>query len=331
MMKKKNIAIVAGGDSGEYEISINSASVVKKNLNKDIYISYIIHIKGVEWTYQSDDGEVIPVDKNDFSIILNGEKIIFDCVFNAIHGTPGEDGKLQGYLELLKIPCTSSDQYTSSLTFNKFFCNKFVSALGIDLANSWLITKENFKNNNELLDDISFPCFVKPNKGGSSVGISKVNEKKYLIKAIEIAFKEDDEVLIEEFIDGIEISCGLFRANKKLIILPLTEIVSKNEFFDYEAKYTTGMADEITPARVSEKVENECKILSAFLYNQFNCKGIVRIDFILSDEKLYFLEVNTVPGFSENSIVPKQAEDMGISLKELFGMAVEEALISAYS
>ncbi len=328
MMKKKNIAIVAGGDSGEYEISINSASVVKKNLNKDIYNTYIIHIKGVEWTYQSDDVEVIPVDKNDFSIILNGEKIIFDCVFNAIHGTPGEDGKLQGYLELLKIPYTSCDQFTSSLTFNKFFCNKFVSSLGIDLASSWLITKENFKNNNELPDDISFPCFVKPNKGGSSVGISKVNEKKYLQKAIEIAFKEDDEVLVEEFIDGIEITCGLFMTNGKLTILPLTEVVSKNEFFDYEAKYTSGMADEITPARVSEKVENECKILSAFLYNQFNCKGIVRIDFIYSNEKLYFLEVNTVPGFSENSIVPQQAEEMGISLKELFGMTIEEALIT---
>ena len=324
-MKKKNIAIAAGGDSGEYEVSINSASVVKNNLNKDIYNPYIIHIRGVEWTYQPDDGELINVDKNDFSIVINGEKIIFDCVFNAIHGTPGEDGKLQGYLELLKIPQTSSDQYTSSLTFNKFFCNKFVSALGIDLASSWMITKENFIKNN-LPDDISFPCFVKPNKGGSSVGISKVTEEKQLRKAIEIAFKEDEQVLVEEFLDGREITCGLFMKNKKLIVLPLTEIVSKNEFFDYEAKYTTGMADEITPAQVSEKVENECKMLSAFLYNQLNCKGIVRVDFIYCDEILYFLEVNTVPGFSENSIVPQQAENMGISLEELFGMAIEEAL-----
>ena len=324
-MKKKNIAIVAGGNSGEYEISINSASLVKDSLSKDIYNSYIIHIKGVDWTYKSSQGEIYIVDKNDFSIIINGKKITFDCVFNAIHGTPGEDGKLQGYLEMLKIPITSCDQYTSALTFNKFMCNKFASALGIDLASSWLLKKQDFIKG-ILPEDITFPCFVKPNKGGSSVGISKVNEKKFLKEALEIAFREDNEVLIEEFIDGTEISCGLFTANGKLMVLPLTEIVSKNEFFDYEAKYTKGMADEITPARISEKIENECKIISSFLYNQFNCKGIVRIDFILSNNKLFFIEVNTVPGFSEASIVPKQVKEMGISLKDLFGETIEEAL-----
>ena len=328
-MIKKNIAIAAGGDSGEYEISINSASVVKRNLNSEIYNSFIINMRGTEWIYKAENGELITVDKNDFSFVLNGEKIIFDCVFNAIHGTPGEDGKLQGYLDMLKIPYTSSNVYTSALTFNKFMCNKFVSSLGINLASSQLVTKENF-NKGVLPEHVPFPCFVKPNKGGSSVGISKVTEEDKLINALEIAFKEDDEVLVEEFIAGREIACGIFRIKGNHIVLPLTEIVSKNEFFDYEAKYTSGLADEITPAPLNEKIENECKMLSTFLYNQFNCKGIVRIDFILKDEKLYFLEVNTVPGFSEKSIVPKQAENMGISLEELFGMAIEETLISAY-
>ena len=323
---KKNIAIVAGGDSGEYEISISSAAVVSRHIDKLLYESFIIEIKGTEWVYRPEAGGIISIDKNDFSLMLHKRKINFDCVFIAIHGTPGENGLLQGYFELLGIPYTSCDLTTSSITFNKYFCNKLVSSFGIQVANSFIVRKKDISVNSEISSEIGFPCFVKPNSGGSSVGITKVLEQEDLMPAILKAFEEDDQVLIEAFIPGREITCGVIRVDGQAKALPLTEVVSRNEFFDYEAKYTEGMAEEITPAPVSEDIEKACKQTSLMLYEQLNCKGIVRFDYIINEGGMYFLEVNTVPGLSAASIVPKQAEMAGISLKSLFSLAIQDAL-----
>ncbi len=324
---KPKIAIVAGGNSGEYEISINSADGIYKNINRDKYDVYVILIKRQKWTYEDPNGEFVDVDKNDFSIISNGNKINFDCVFIAIHGTPGEDGKLQGYFDLLDIPYTSCDLTTSALTFNKSYANRVVSSFGIQTPPSVHLFKNKEFSLEDITKEIKLPYFVKPNNGGSSVGTSKVHEAGNLQNAIEIAFKEDDQVLLEENIDGIELSCGILKSKNKLIVFPITEIVSKKEFFDYEAKYTEGMADEIVPARVAEDVSEECKRISTFLYYKLNCSGLVRFDYIVNDSgDFYFLEVNTVPGLSEGSIVPKMAAAKGISLEELYEMMITDVL-----
>ncbi len=323
---KKNIALIAGGDSGEYVISIKSAELTRKNIDHDLYNVYTILMYGGKWIYKTEDNTEIPVDKNDFSVTVKGNKIKFDCAFIVIHGTPGEDGKLQGYFDILNIPYTTSNLLTSAMTFNKNVCNTLVNSYGILTAKSMLIRKTDPIILKDILSKITLPCFVKPNKGGSSIGMSKINKQNELKNAVDIAFKEDDEVFIEEFIDGTELTCGVIKIDDKLITLPLTEIVSKNTFFDYEAKYTAGITDEITPARVSEKIEKQCKNTSAYLYDKLNCKGIVRFDYIFSKNKLYFLEVNIVPGLSEKSIVPQQAEAIGIPIKQLFTMVIEEAL-----
>ncbi len=324
-MSRKKIAILAGGDSGEYEVSINSGNVVLNSLDKNLYEGYLIIFKGRSWYYQYGEKKQ-EIDKNDFSLNLNGNKILFDCVFIAIHGTPGEDGKMQGYLEMMNIPYTTSDWIVSAITFDKRYSKAVVEQFGILQADTLYFQKGDLNIREKILQEMGTPCFVKPNKGGSSVGISRVMREAELDAAIQLAFNEDDEILVEEYIQGTEITCGVIRHKKELIVMPLTEIVSKNEFFDYEAKYTQGMADEITPARVSPEIEKECKMLSSFLYNNLNCKGIVRFDYIFNDAGMYFLEANTVPGLSEASIVPQEAEDMGISRQELFGMAIEDAL-----
>jgi D-alanine-D-alanine ligase len=323
----KNVAILAGGDSGEYEVSINSAQVVQKHLDKNRYNPYLIHIKGKEWNYHAADNNVVPVDKNDFSILLGNEQVYFDIVFNAIHGTPGEDGKIQGYLEMLGIPHTSCSLTTSSLTFNKYFCLGFVRDLGLKTAWSLKVSEDSGFNIKEINETIGYPCFVKPNAGGSSVGTTKVTDESQMEKAVKLALKEDSAVLIEQYIPGTEITCGVFRSSGKLIALPLTEIVSHKEFFDYEAKYE-GLADEITPARVTEETEEECKELSLILYRELECRGVVRFDYIFNKTGMYFLEVNTIPGLSEASIVPQQAAEAGFSLKQLFTYLIEDALES---
>ncbi len=322
---KVNIAIVAGGNSGEYEVSLKSAAVVAKHLDHDIFDAFIIIIRGDEWTYTAADGKDYLVNKGDFSISIPTGRITFGCAFIAIHGTPGEDGILQGYFDLLKIPYTSSGQAASALTFNKFFCNRYVRALGVTVSDSILIRKEDQYNENEILNQLGLPVFVKPNRGGSSVGTSKVKELSALKKAIDLALKEDDQVLIEAFIPGREITCGVITYKGKPRALPITEIVSRKEFFDYEAKYQ-GKSEEITPAKLLSGVGLACKETSLMLYNQLNCKGMTRFDYIFNEKGLYFLEVNTVPGLSEASIVPQQAIADGISLKELFTEVVLNAL-----
>jgi len=318
----KNIAIVCGGNPGEYDISIGSANVVSKNLESKKYIGYQIVIKGGDWYYEK-DGAKYPVDKNDFSLNFDGEKVIFDGVFNAIHGTPGEDGKLQGYFDMIGLPYTSANHATSGLTFNKHFCNRFVNSYGVKSANSLSFTRKDKVEKEEVIKSLGLPLFVKPAESGSSVGISKVNAETEFDEAVKNAFAEGERILIEEFIKGREIACGLVNRGNELIVFPLTEIVSKKDFFDYEAKYTAGLADEITPAEVTEEIEQDIKTLSTFLFREMDCKGFVRFDYILTENDFYFLEVNTIPGISEASIMPQMAKAYGISIGDFFSIALD--------
>ena len=322
---KPNIAIVAGGDSGEYEISLKSAEVVKKHLDDTLFNVYLIVIHKGHWCYDDDHGIRHAVSREDFSLPLSAGKVNFDAVFIAIHGTPGEDGKIQGYFDLVGIPYTSCDQATSAITFNKYFCNNYVKSFGLKVAKSLVIHKGEAAGEVEILEHLKLPVFVKPNKGGSSVGASKVKAIDELKPAIDLAFHEDDQVMVEEFMPGREISSGVVKINGALKALPLTEIISKNEFFDYEAKYQ-GKSEEITPAPVDEEIRKIIQETSLKFYQILNCKGIVRFDYILNGRELFFLEVNTVPGFSEASIIPQQAMKAGITLKELFTGAVINAI-----
>jgi D-alanine-D-alanine ligase len=320
---KKNIALVTGGDSGESVISLQSAKIIKENIDKEKFNVYTIIITGPEWKYLADNNTETAVDKNDFSITVNNSKIKFDCVFLAIHGTPGEDGKLQGYFDIMGIPYTFSGVTSSSLTFNKSFCQLIAKEYGVISAKFILLKRGDAYKTEEIISKTGLPCFVKPNNGGSSIGMSKVMKAADLTAAIDKAFKEDAEILVEEFIEGTEVTCGILQKKNELIALPLTEIVSKNEFFDYESKYDPSLADEITPARVPEEIHKKCKDLSLHLFKKLGCRGVSRFDYIVKNNKPYFLEVNTIPGLSAASLVPKQAKAMGISLKELFTILIE--------
>jgi D-alanine-D-alanine ligase len=325
---KKRIALVTGGYSGEAEISYKSVVTVANNVDTDRFDVYKIDINPKGWYYLPANGDKIPVDKSDFTITDNGRKITFDAVLLCIHGTPGEDGKLQGYFDLLGLPYTSCDAATSALTFNKRYTVAVVAFSGIHVARSVLLIKDRFDNADELVKDLQFPVFIKPNNGGSSIGMSRVNQpSEELGQAIERAFKEDDQVLVEEFIQGREFTIGVFRSKGKIMTLPMTEVISKNEFFDFEAKYL-GKSEEITPAQVDEVVADKVRKAAEKIYQVLNCRGIVRIDFIYNEAKgePYMLEVNTVPGQSEASIVPQQVKAMGWTLKEFYTAVIEEAL-----
>lgn len=324
-MNKINIALISGGDSGELEISLKSASVIAKNIDAQKYNVYHIFISGPQWICKTKNNQEVAVDKNDFSVTLNDEKIVFQLAFIAIHGTPGEDGKLQGYFDMMRIPYTTCDFFTSAVTFNKYFTYQVASNLGVKMAQQVYLNHKIKLSDDEIITQVGLPCFVKPNKGGSSVGVSKVNSVHELAPAIQKAFHEDGEVLVEEFISGNELTCGMLHYQGENVIFPLTEIVANKEFFDYEAKYS-GLADEITPARVSDEMAAQCRNISNHLYNTLHCRGIVRFDYIMHENELYFLEVNTIPGLSEASIVPQQAQAYGITIAELFDMAIQEAL-----
>ena len=323
---KKNIAIVAGGNSSEYTISINSAKELRLVLNPEKYNVYTVLIQESKWTVIENNRE-FSINKNDFSFKLNDGIIHFDCILMAIHGTPGEDGKLQSYFDLVGIPYTSCSANISALTFNKFACKAFLKEFGTNTAKSLLLRKNEPFDIRDIQDKLNFPCFVKPNNSGSSFGISKVNDGEGLRTAIFNAFIEDDEVIIEEFVDGTEISCGLVKVKGKTHIFPLTEIISKNEFFDYEAKYTGGKAEEITPARIPGDISQRCKELSSSIYTNLGCRGIVRIDYIISGNTPYFLEINTVPGMTAESIVPKQIISYGKEIGAILDLVIEDTLI----
>ena len=325
---KKNIALLAGGYSGEYAISIQTAATIEKNLDEKLYNVYKIIIVKEEWYYL--DGEKkIQVDKNDFSLTIKGAKVTFDCAFIAMHGTPGEDGRIQGYLDMLQIPYTTCNSIVSALTFNKSYCNKVVKAFNVvNIANSVHLIKGEPYSMGAILDVMKLPVFVKPNESGSSLGVSKVKVVEELLPAIEKAFKEDNQVLIEEFIEGRELTIGVYKTNGHIQALPATEIVSKNEFFDYEAKYTPGVTKEITPAKIDNSLKEQLENKATYIYRHLNCRGIVRMDFILQrgTNKLFFLEVNTMPGQSENSIVPQQVRASGRTLKDFYGEILEDCL-----
>ncbi len=325
---KKNIALIAGGYSGEYVISIQTAETIEKNLDDTRYNVYKIIVTRDEW-YHEAEGKHILIDKNDFSLTIAGEKITFDCVFIGIHGSPGEDGRIQGYLDMLRIPYTTCNSIVSALTFNKSYCNKVVKSFNVvNIANSVHLIKGEPYSMGAILDQLKLPVFVKPNESGSSLGVSKVKSVEELLPAIEKAFKEDDQVLIEDFIEGRELTIGVYKANGYLNALPATEIVSKNEFFDYEAKYTPGVTNEITPARIDNNLKEQLETKAINIYRHLNCRGIVRMDFILqrTTNKLFFLEVNTMPGQSENSIVPQQVRASGRSLKDFYGEILEDCM-----
>lgn len=320
----KNIAVMAGGYSSERVISVKSAAQVSQWLDPQKFRTFIIDVNREKW-FLSNQPEV-KVDMNDFSITLKGEKIRFDYGYIIIHGTPGEDGLLQGYLDTLGIPHSTCDTLTGALTFNKYFCKVYLEKFGILTAKSVWLRKGERVNSSEIIQQLGLPVFVKPNNGGSSFGTSKVKEEAELMPAIEAAFKEDSQVIIEEFIKGREITCGVFKSKKETILFPPTEIITTREFFDYEAKYLPGVTREVTPAEIPEHLTRKCHELCSKIYDVLNCKGIVRIDFIIRDEDLYFLEINTVPGMSEFSIIPQQAEKYGIQVRELLTKVVEDGV-----
>ncbi len=325
---KPRIAFVTGGYSGEAEISYLTAKTIEKNIDPAKFDSYKIDITPKGWFYQLGDGKKIEIDKNDFSLLIHSEKILFDAVLIGIHGTPGEDGKLQGYFDMLHLPYTSCDCAVSALTFNKRYTVAVASFSGIKVANSVLVFKNNYPSPDELVKNLKYPVFVKPNNGGSSIGMSKVNApSEELGVAIEKAFKEDEQVLVEEFIKGRELTIGVFQSKGKIIALPITEIITQKEFFDYEAKYL-GASQEITPAQIDENLTQQIKEEAIKIYQIFNCRGIVRIDFIYNAEEgqPYMLEINTIPGQTEASLVPQQVKAMGWSLMDFYTALIEECL-----
>jgi D-alanine-D-alanine ligase len=323
---KKNIALVTGGFSGEAVISYKSAVTIDNNLDRNFFNVYKVDINLAGWFYELTDGRKIQIDKNDFSLQVDNQKIKFDAVFIGMHGTPGEDGKLQGYFDTLKIPYTSCDAATSALTFNKRYTVAVAAFSGISVAKSVLLLKDGIGSPDEVIHQLKFPVFVKPNNGGSSIGMSKVNEPSDAIGiAIEKAFKEDDQVLIEEYIKGREFTAGVFKSKGNIIVLPITEVISKKDFFDYEAKYE-GASTEVTPAQVDDAVADKIRDAAKKIYAVFNCRGVVRIDFIYNEKagQPFMLEINTIPGQSEASIVPQQVKAMGWNLKEFYTKLIEE-------
>ncbi len=314
-----------GGYSSEYEISIKSGNVVYQHLNKSRYNPYRIIITTEKWVYLDDDNKESPVNKSDFSIDTSQGKVHFDCVFNAIHGTPGEDGILQAYFELIGIPQTSCNHYQAALTFNKRDLLSVLKPYGIHCATSYYLNLGDTIDEKAIVEKVGLPCFVKANRAGSSYGISKVYKKEKIKAAIDIAFSEDNEVIIESFLDGTEVSVGVINYENEVKVLPITEIVSENDFFDYEAKYQ-GKSQEITPARISKVQETNVTKLAASIYKILGLKGYSRSEFIFIGDIPYLLEVNTTPGLTEESILPQQAMEASISLEKLFGSAIEEAL-----
>ena len=324
---KITVAIIMGGYSSEVNISMKSGNVVYQHLNRDIYRPFRVHILKKKWVALDDDGATYSIDKSDFSFIVKDEKVNFDCIFNAIHGAPGEDGSLVAYFETLGIRHTSAPFYQMALTFNKRDTLSVVKQYGIKTAKSVYLNEGDEISQNEIIDKVGLPCFVKPNKAGSSFGISKVYEEQNLLAAIQKAFSEDSEILIESFLEGTEVSVGVIQFAGQIKVLPITEIVSDNDFFDYEAKYE-GKSQEITPARLSEETKLRVEEEARKVYQILQISGFSRSEFIIVNDEPHFLEMNTIPGLTEESILPQQANEAGISLASLFDNAIKMALKS---
>jgi len=323
---KKNIAVVYGGDSSEFVVSVKSSKNVFESINPSIYNVWKVQMKGLDWTVLEGDQVIASINKDDFSFVKKGEKIKFDFAYITIHGTPGEDGKLQGYFDMVKLPYSTCGVYSSALTFNKYFCSNYLRNFGVTMAKSVRLFKGDTVDSDKLIEELGLPVFVKPNAGGSSFGVTKVKEKSQLLAALEMATKESTDILIEEFIDGPEFTCGLVKLSNQEIVFPVTEVIPKNEFFDFEAKYTVGKTDEITPARISPEMTNKIQQLSSRIYDLCDCSGIVRVDYILKDGEFYFLEVNTTPGMTSTSFIPQQIAAMDRKLGDVLGLIIEDKL-----
>ena len=322
---KRTIAIIAGGDSSEYEVSMNSAKGIYSFIDKEKYTLYLVELTRQKWEAILTDGSRTPIDKNDFSFMENGVKVKPDFAYITIHGTPGENGILQGYFELLGIPYSTCDVLVSALTFSKFTLNQYLKSFGIRVAESMLVNKQHEVSEDLIIEKIGLPCFIKPNASGSSFGVTKVKTREQIRPALQAAFEESDNVMIEAFMDGIELANGCYKTKEKSVILPITEVVSQNEFFDYNAKYK-GEVTEITPARLSPELTDRVQKLSSAIYDILKCKGIVRIDYIITEgEKINMLEVNTTPGMTATSFIPQQVRAAGLDIKEVMTDIIENA------
>lgn len=317
----RNIAVIAGGDSSEWVIAERSAEGVTSFLDNGRYHLYTVVIRNKSWSC-SIKGEIYVIDKNDFSIATPAGKINFDFAYITIHGTPGENGLLQGYFDMLGIPYSSCGVLASSLTFNKYICNNYLKGYGINISPS-IVVKSADVNPDDIVAAVGLPCFIKPNAGGSSFGTTKVKRQEEVIPSIVAALNEGSEAIIEAFIEGTEVTCGCYKVNGECVVLPLTEVVSKNEFFDFEAKYTASKVDEITPARISEKLTNEIQRQTLCIYEAIGAKGIIRADFIIRQNTPVLLEVNTTPGMTRTSFIPQQIKAAGLDITEVFTSIVE--------
>lgn len=325
----KRIAIVAGGDQSEYEVSLRSADGIKSFFGADRYETHVVVLTKKEWK-ANDSGEWYHIDKGDFSYVVNGEKRTFDFAYVTIHGIPGEDGRLQGYFDLIGMPYSCCGVLAAALTYSKFFCNNFLKSFGVNVADSVLLRKGDAFNANDTISRIGLPLFVKPNDGGSSYGATKVRSEAEIMPAIEKAFGEADQVIIESFMKGTEVTCGMYKTADKTVVFPITEVVSKNDFFDYDAKYN-GQVEEITPARLSAQLTARIQELSAKIYDLIGAKGIIRIDYIITEgDKINLLEVNTTPGMTPTSFIPQQVRAAKLNIADVLSEIVEDNL-SLYS
>ena len=321
----KNIAIIAGGNSSEYEVSMKSGKNIYDEVDETRYNKYLVVLKERDWHVEIGE-EKYPVDKNDFSFTRNGEKILFDFAYITIHGVPGENGLLQGYLDMMGVPYGCCNVLASALTFDKHTCNTYLKSYGVNVADSVMLIRGMAYDVNEIINEVGLPCFVKPNAEGSSFGVTKVKEAAQLEDALKKAFALCREVLIETFIDGTELTCGVVKAGDMDITMPIAEVVPKNEFFDFEAKYDPTKSDEIIPARISPELTNRIKTLSSMIYDILRCEGIIRVDYILREDEIFMLEVNTTPGMTSNSFVPKMVRAMGGTLREVLTKIIDNKL-----
>ena len=324
-MSKRIIAIVAGGDSSENPVSLRSAATILENMDKQRYEPYIVEIEGKNWQVHVKDGVTAPVDRNDFSFSLNGTKKVFDYAYITIHGTPGENGVFEGYLRLMRIPFSTCDVLASALTFNKFVLNKTMKSCKVNVANSRRLRKGDVVDPDKIIRKVGLPCFIKPTDGGSSFGTTKVKTREQIIPAVEEAFKENNEIMIESFMQGTEVTNGYYKTRKREVKLPVTEVVPKSDFFDYDAKYN-GKVEEITPARIPDDLRDRIQDLTAKIYDLIGCHGIIRNDYIITDgDKINLLEVNTTPGMTATSFIPQQIRAAGMNLTDVFTEIIEDS------
>ncbi|WP_277120493.1 D-alanine--D-alanine ligase [Bacteroides ndongoniae] len=322
---KRTIAIVGGGDTSEFHVSLRSAQGIYSFIDKEKYTLYIVQMHGLDWHVQLPDGTTVPVDRNDFSFQFDGRKVTFDFAYITIHGTPGEDGRLQGYFDMLHIPYSCCGVLAASLTYDKFACNQYLKAFGVRIADSLLLRRGQTISDDDVIEKIGLPCFIKPSLGGSSFGVTKVKTRDEIQPAIAKAFDEAQEVVIEAFMDGTELTCGCYKTRQKSVVFPITEVVSHNEYFDYKAKYN-GESDEITPARIPDELRDRVQQLTSAIYDILGARGIIRVDYIVTaGEKINLLEVNTTPGMTATSFIPQQVRAAGMDIKDVMTDIIENA------